>query len=145
MNQKHDYRAQLLSHHPQKSYGERKESTPHGALLRLHISICETRPRLQLLSKDLVWLPLLLVACITLLRTLRAYNGREFRTFPKPPNQSEPIWNLAASARIGIEQRTKTKGLDEISVLEHFSSAPIIQPNLIFGPEDDFFYVCMPF
>ncbi|KAK0224064.1 hypothetical protein IW262DRAFT_871814 [Armillaria fumosa] len=38
---------------------------------------------------------------------------------------------------------TKTKGLGEISVLEHRPSTPIIRPSLVFGPEDHFFYVCL--
>ncbi len=108
--------------------------------------MCEIRPRLQLLSKDPVWLSLSLASCMALPRTLKIYNGRELRTLPKPPSQSEPTWYIsAASARIlrAAFPYTRTKGLGEIAVLEHCPSATIIRPSLVFGPEDDFFNVCL--
>jgi len=39
----------------------------------------------------------------------------------------------------------RTKGLAEISVLKICPDATIIKPSLVFGPEDDFFNVCLCF
>jgi len=39
----------------------------------------------------------------------------------------------------------RTKGLTEISVLKICPDATIIKPSLVFGPEDDFFNVCLCF
>jgi NADH dehydrogenase len=39
----------------------------------------------------------------------------------------------------------RTKGLAEKSVLDICPDATIIRPSLVFGPEDDFFNVCLSF
>ena len=54
------------------------------------------------------------------------------------------VGQLVHVSAIGADSESKvgyarTKGLGEEGVLEHFPSAVILRPSIIFGPEDDFF------
>ncbi len=57
---------------------------------------------------------------------------------------SEGVANLIHLSAIGADVNSETlygqsKGLGEEGILQHFPSAMILRPSVIFGPEDDFF------
>ncbi|SJL07509.1 uncharacterized protein ARMOST_10859 [Armillaria ostoyae] len=110
---------------------------------RPSLSMCETRPRLQLLSKSS-----LVVSLVGIMHgSPKDFEDIQWKGASDIAKAAQSVGaNLVHFSSIGTGPSssipyTRTKGLGEISVLEHCPSATIIRPSLVFGPEDDFFNI----
>ncbi|PBK74860.1 NAD(P)-binding protein [Armillaria solidipes] len=122
-NQKHNFH----------SYDQLKESTPHGALLSpVSVDVRDT----------------LVVSLVGIMHgSPKDFEDIQWKGASNIAKAAQSVGaNLVHFSSIGAGPSssipyTRTKGLGEISVLEHCPSATIIRPSLVFGPEDDFFNI----
>ncbi|KAK0439768.1 hypothetical protein EV421DRAFT_1905666 [Armillaria borealis] len=142
-NQKHNFRVQLSSHHPQKSYDlQLKESASHDALLSpVSVDVRDTSSlAVGFEGSSLV------VSLVGIIHgSPKDFEDIQWKGASNIAKAAQSVGaNLVHFSGIGADPSssipyTRTKGLGEISVLEHCPSTTIIRPSLVFGPEDDFF------
>lgn len=137
---------QLSSRHPQKSYDQLKESTPHGALLSpVSVDVRDTSSLAAAFEGSS-----LVVSLVGIMHgSPKDFEDIQWKGASNIAKAAQSVGaNLVHFSSIGADPSssipyTRTKGLGEIAVLEHCPSATIIRPSLVFGPEDDFFNVCL--
>ncbi|KAK0233684.1 hypothetical protein IW262DRAFT_101419 [Armillaria fumosa] len=141
-NQKHNFRVQLSSRHPQKSYDQLKESSPLGALLSpVSVDVRDTSSLAAAFEGSS-----LVVSLVGIMHgSPKDFEDIQWKGASNVAKAAQSVGaNLVHFSSIGADPSssipyTRTKGLGEIAVLEHCPSATVIRPSLVFGPEDDFF------
>ncbi|KAK0466461.1 uncharacterized protein EV420DRAFT_1261166 [Desarmillaria tabescens] len=141
-NQKHNFRVQLSSRHPQKSYDQLNESTPFGTLLKpVSVDVRDTSSLTAAFEGSS-----LVVSLVGIMHgSPKDFEDIQWRGASNVSKAAQSVGaKLVHFSSIGADPwssipYTRTKGLGEISVLENCPSATVIRPSLVFGPEDDFF------
>ncbi|KAG7452355.1 NAD(P)-binding protein [Guyanagaster necrorhizus] len=141
-SQKLNFCVQLSSRHPQKSYDQLKESIPCGTLLSpVSVDVRDMSSLAAAFEKSS-----LVISLIGIMHgSPKDFEDIQWRGASNVAKAAQSVGaKLVHFSSIGADPSssipyTRTKGLGEISVLEHCPSATVIRPSLVFGPEDDFF------